>query len=145
MEIILYKLRNVIEKAGRGEDIYPHWKTNLNGVKNNNYKFRLHPRLVTAILNRVNDMDITDVNNVYNIEGYTRLTTISQDGNRVIYHANPHIQDCGHCRPCRQRPACPRGRCHRSLHPLPLRQQSWWACQLIVILNRCILSGVDQY
>jgi hypothetical protein len=51
----------VIEKAGRGEDIYPHWKINLNGVKNNTYKFRLHPRLVTAILNRVNDMDITDV------------------------------------------------------------------------------------
>ncbi len=24
----------VIEKAGCGEDIYPHWKTNLNGVKN---------------------------------------------------------------------------------------------------------------
>ena len=40
----------VIEKAGRGEDIYPHWKTNLNGVKNNNYKFCLHPRLVTAFL-----------------------------------------------------------------------------------------------
>jgi hypothetical protein len=37
-------------------------------------------------------MDITDVNNVNNIEGYTRLTTISQDGKRVIYHANPHIQ-----------------------------------------------------
>jgi hypothetical protein len=82
----------VIEKAGRGEHIYPRWKTNLNGVKNNNYKFRLHPRLVTAILNRVNDMDLTDVTNVYNIEGYTRLTTISQDGDRVIYHANPHIQ-----------------------------------------------------
>jgi len=61
VEIILYKLRNVIEKAGRGEDIYPRWKTN-------------------------------DVTNVYNIEGYTRLTTISQDGDRVIYHANPHIQ-----------------------------------------------------
>jgi hypothetical protein len=37
-------------------------------------------------------MDITDVNNVYNIEGYTQLTTISQDGNRVNDHANPHIQ-----------------------------------------------------
>ncbi len=61
----------VMEKAGRGEDIYPHWKTNLNGVKNNNYKFCLHPRLVTSILNRVNDMDITDVNNVYSIEEHT--------------------------------------------------------------------------
>ena len=37
-------------------------------------------------------MDITDVNNVNHIVGYTRLTTISQDVNRVIYHANPHIQ-----------------------------------------------------
>ena len=37
-------------------------------------------------------MDITDVNNVNHIVGYTRLTTISQDGNQVIYHANPHIQ-----------------------------------------------------
>ena len=36
-------------------------------------------------------MDITDVNNVNHIKGYTRLTTISQDGNQVIYHANPHI------------------------------------------------------
>jgi len=27
----------VIKKARRGEDIYPHWKTNLNCVNNNNY------------------------------------------------------------------------------------------------------------
>ena len=60
----------------------------------------------------------------------------------VALHANPHIQDCGHCRPCRQRPACPRGRCHRILHPLPLRQQSWWACQLIVIL---FMTGCRHY
>jgi hypothetical protein len=90
-----YSLRiteSLAEKAGRGEDIYPQWKTNLHCDKNNNYKFCLHPRLVTAIKNKVNDMDITDVNKVHHIEGYTRLTTISQDGNRVIYHANPHIQ-----------------------------------------------------
>ena len=79
-----YSLRireSVTEKARRGEDIHPQWKTNLNGVKNNNYKFYLHPRLVTAILNTVNDMDLSDVNNVHHIEGYTRLITISQDGN----------------------------------------------------------------
>ena len=29
----------VTEKASRGEDTYPQWKTNLNGVKNNNYKY----------------------------------------------------------------------------------------------------------
>jgi hypothetical protein len=90
-----YSLRiteSVAEKAGRGEDIYPQWKTNLHSVKNNNYKFGLHPRLVNKIIKKVNDMDITDVNKVHHIEGYTRLTTISHDGNRVIYYANPHIQ-----------------------------------------------------
>ncbi len=78
-----YSLRiteSVTEKAGRGDDIYPQWKKICE--KNKNYKFRLHPCLVTAILNKVNDMDITDVNNVNHIEGYTQtqLTTISQDG-----------------------------------------------------------------
>ncbi len=45
---------SVTKKASRGEGIYPQWKTNLNGVKNNNYKYRLHSRLVNAIINRVN-------------------------------------------------------------------------------------------
>lgn len=83
----------VTEKASRGEDIYPQWKTNLYGVKNNNYKYRLHPRLVNAIINRVNEsVDLSASNNVYTVEGYTRLTTITQDGNQVVYHSNPHLQ-----------------------------------------------------
>jgi hypothetical protein len=83
----------VTKKASRGEDIYPQRKTNLYGVKNNNYKYRLHPRLVNAIINRVNEsVDLSVSNDVYKVEGYTQLTTISQDGNRVVYHANPHLQ-----------------------------------------------------
>ena len=62
-------------------------------MKNNNYKYHLHPRLVNAIINRVNEsVDLFASNNVYTVEGYTRLTTISQDGNQVVYHANPHLQ-----------------------------------------------------
>ena len=76
----------VIEKASRGEMIYPQWKTNLHGVKNNNYKYHLHSRLVNAIINRMKS------NVVNTVEGFTRLTTESQDGNQVIYHANPHFQ-----------------------------------------------------
>ena len=64
----------------------------MNGVKNNNYKYRLHPQLVDAIIHRVkNTVDVTNPNDVYRVEGYTRLTTISQDGNQVVYHANPHL------------------------------------------------------
>jgi hypothetical protein len=77
---------SVTEKASRGEGIYPQWKTNLHGVKNNNYKYHLHSRLVNAIINRMKS------NVVNTVEGFTRLTTESQDGNQVIYHANPHFQ-----------------------------------------------------
>ena len=38
------------EKIARGDNIYPEWKTNVNGVKTHNYKFRLHPKLLTAII-----------------------------------------------------------------------------------------------
>ena len=63
---------SVTEKASRGEDIYPQWKTNLNGVKNNNYKHHLHPRLVNAIINRVNESeDLSASNDLYKVEGYT--------------------------------------------------------------------------
>ncbi len=37
-------------------------------------------------------MDVTILNDFYDIEGYTWLTTKSQDGNQVIYHADSHIQ-----------------------------------------------------
>jgi hypothetical protein len=79
------------EEAAGGADIYPQWKTNVNDVKTNNYKFRLHPHLVTAIIKHVNTNFRIGNGGSYNIEGYTRLTTESEDGNRVIYHANPHI------------------------------------------------------
>ena len=60
-------------------------------MKTNNYKFRLHPRLVTAIIKHVNRNIRIGDGGSYKIEGYTRLTTVSEDGNRVIYYANPHI------------------------------------------------------
>ena len=49
---------------------------------------------MNAIINRVNKIvDISASNDVaYKVDGYTRLTTISQDGNQVVYHANPHLQ-----------------------------------------------------
>ena len=65
----------------------------MNGVKNNNYKYRLHPQLVDAIIHRVkNTVDVTNSTDFYEVEGYTRLTTILQDGNQVIFHANSHTQ-----------------------------------------------------
>jgi hypothetical protein len=88
--------KRLTEKASRGEDIYPQWKTNLHGVKNNNYKFRLHPRLISCIVNSVNTIEdisaSSDADACYRVVGFTRLTTTSQDGNQVVYHANPYLQ-----------------------------------------------------
>jgi len=83
-----YSLRitdSLTEEAAGGANIYPQWKTNVKDVKTNNYKFRLHPRLVKAILKHVNDMNLRIDDRSYRIEGYTRLTTVSENGNRVIY------------------------------------------------------------
>ena len=79
------------DKVSRGENIYPEWKTNLNGVKSNNYKFRLQPKLVFAIINKVQDIETEQNQRLVSIKGHTRLTITSQDGTQVIYHANPHI------------------------------------------------------
>ena len=76
-----------------GEPSYPKWKTNKYGVKANNYKYSLHPRLVKAIIKYFREMNIQNGLNSLKIEGYTRLTTVSKKtGEKVVYHANPHIQ-----------------------------------------------------
>ena len=79
------------DKVSRGQSIYPDWKTNPKGVKSQNYKFRLLPKLVSAIINKVRHSQIEQNNRSVSIKGHTRLTITSQDGSHVIYHANPHI------------------------------------------------------
>jgi len=79
------------DKVSRGQSIYPDWKTNQNGVKSQNYKFRLQPKLVSAIINKVRHSQTEQNNRSVSIKGHTRLTITSQDGSQVIYHANPHI------------------------------------------------------
>ena len=62
-------------------------------MKANNYKYSLHPRLVKAIIKYFREMNIQNGLNSLKIEGYTRLTTVSKKtGEKVVYHANPHIQ-----------------------------------------------------
>ena len=84
---------NLIEMESVGEPIYPKWKTNKYGVKDNNYKYSLHPRLVKAIIKYVSERNIQHGLEVPKIDGYTRLTSVSKrTGERIVYHANPHIQ-----------------------------------------------------
>ena len=74
------------------KNIYPKSKTNKNGLKDNNYKFQLHPRLVKAMKKEFNERNIQDGFESLKIEGFTRLTTISKKtAERVIYYASPYI------------------------------------------------------
>ena len=80
------------EKIARGDSIYPEWKTNVNGVKTDNYKFRLHPKLLTAIIKKIDHIQPGRTPQSLSIKGHTRVTITSKDDTQVIYHANPHIQ-----------------------------------------------------
>jgi hypothetical protein len=85
--------QNLIDMASFGEPIYPKWKTNRCGVKDNNYKYSLHPCLVKAIIKYVSEMNIQNGLESWKIDGYIRLTTVSKKtGERIVYHTNPHIQ-----------------------------------------------------
>ncbi len=66
---VLHVTDGLRENDAHGNGAYPQWKTNPNGVKTNNYKYPLHPRLVKAILNKVNDMDVINMNGSYFVEG----------------------------------------------------------------------------
>jgi hypothetical protein len=64
---------NMKDKVSRGQSIYPDWKTNPKGVKSQNYKFRLLPKLVSAIINKVRHSQIEQNNRSVSIKGHTRL------------------------------------------------------------------------
>jgi hypothetical protein len=76
----LHLTENVKGKVSRSKNIYPDWKTNLNGVKTNNYKFRLHTNLAAAIINRVKDIEREHTHqlNMNSIKGYTRFLIVQQ-------------------------------------------------------------------
>jgi hypothetical protein len=85
--------QNLIEMESVDEPIYPKWKTNKYGVKDNNYKYSPHPRLVKAVIKYVSEMNIQHGLESRKIDRYTRLTSVSKrTGERIVYHANPHIQ-----------------------------------------------------
>ena len=88
--------------------------------------------------NNANKLSILDVTSL-SIAILFVKATIPITPVAVALHPDPCIRECEHCRPCGQRPACPQGRHHWSLHPLPLRQQRWafnasYHCQLISVL-----------
>ena len=58
-------------------------------VKANNRKFCLDKDLVQVLLKKMNNQNVGDISEG---KGYTRITTTTNDSNRVIFYAHPFFQ-----------------------------------------------------
>jgi len=84
--------KNIIESMNNDTDMFVSWKYDDKQVKKNNTNYCLDRDLVQVIMRIIRNLKDTVIADVYEIEGYTRLTTTTEDGNRVIYYAHPYFQ-----------------------------------------------------
>jgi hypothetical protein len=90
-----YKLAipiNVIQLMVNGEDIEVAWHSDEGKVKKNNKHYCIDKELVKVILKEMRRKNTTELGEERAIEGYTRETTITKDGNRVIFYSHPYFQ-----------------------------------------------------
>jgi hypothetical protein len=84
--------KNIIESINNDTDMFVSWKYDDKQVKKNNTNYSLDRDLVQVIMRIIRNLKDTLIADGYEIEGYTRLTTTTEDGNRVIYYAHPYFQ-----------------------------------------------------
>ena len=63
----------------------------LGKVKKNNTHYCIYG-LVKVILKEMRKKNIIELSEEHTIEGYTRATTTTKDGDRVIFYAHPYFQ-----------------------------------------------------
>jgi len=73
-----------------GDDIEVAWHSDQKMVKKNNKHYCIDQELVKVILKEMRKKNITEWGEELTIEGYTRATATTKDGNRVIFYS-PHI------------------------------------------------------
>ena len=82
----------ILQGMRDGDSIYVKWKSDYSGIKQNDKNYCLHKQLVTFILSRLDLMDESVFENGYTLEGYTRFTTRSSDGCKLLLYAHPSFQ-----------------------------------------------------
>ncbi len=88
-----YKLaitNNVIQLMMNGNNIEVAWHLDQKKVKKNNTC--IDKELVEVILKKMRKKNITELGEEHTIEGYSRVTTTTKDGNRVILYVHPYFQ-----------------------------------------------------
>jgi hypothetical protein len=81
-----------IESMRNNHDINVTWNKDKKKVKKDNATYCLHRELVRVILRKLEGMNMNDFSQGYLIEGYTRLTTKTHDGTKLILYAHPSFQ-----------------------------------------------------
>ena len=82
----------ILQGMRDGVRIYVKWHSNRQGVRTNDNHYCLHKLLVTFILCKLDLMDSSEFVNGYSLEGYTRITTRSGDGCKLLLYAHPSFQ-----------------------------------------------------
>ena len=83
---------DILQGMRDGDSIYVKWHSDRQGVRQNDNNYCLNNQLVTFILSKLDLMDSSEFENGYTLEGYTRITTRSGDGCKLLLYAHPSFQ-----------------------------------------------------
>jgi hypothetical protein len=83
---------DVIQFMMYGNDIDVAWNSDQKKVKKKKKNYFIDEDLVKVIVNEMRKKNISELSEGHTIEGYTRATTTTKDGNRVIFYAHPYFQ-----------------------------------------------------
>ena len=83
----------ILERMRDGDSIHVKWHNRLvQGVRENNKNYCLNKLLVDFILRKLDLMDSNEFENGYRLEGYTRITTKTSDGCKLLLYSHPSFQ-----------------------------------------------------
>jgi hypothetical protein len=82
----------ILQSMRDGNKIYVNWHSDEQRIKKNNDRYCLEGSLVNFILSKLELLDSREFHNGYRLEGYTRITTISDDGTKILLYAHPSFQ-----------------------------------------------------
>ena len=83
---------DILQGMRDGDRVYVKWHSDRSGIRQNDKNYCLHKHLVTFILRKLDSMDASVFENGYSLEGYTRITTRSGDGCKLLLYAHPSFQ-----------------------------------------------------
>jgi hypothetical protein len=89
---LLVVTNKTIDSMRNDDDIYVTWNKDKKKVKKDSVTYCPHRELVRVILRKLEGMNMNDFSQGYLIEGYTRVTTKTHDGTKLIFYAHPNFQ-----------------------------------------------------